>query len=110
MAFEKYILPVGNQPKIALHLLRSLLEHYLDVDKTGAETKAEIERVLDTTLSTNEALDLTDILAYISAGSDLFDKKNRMDKFYRILISAEHGSYWPTQELLRNKLNWSVEA
>lgn len=108
MAFEKYILPEAGEKSIAVHLMRALLEQFLLGVKTALHTKNEIEAVMSTSLTPNEGDDLLSITTYIDNGADLFDKKNRMDEFYRVLICAQESkNFWTTRESLRAKLNWS---
>ena len=107
MAFEKYILPGTDDPKMPVHGFCGLLAEYLDGKKTAPETKTEIERVLDVTLSADESQDITNTISYINAGADAFQKRARMDEVYRVCILAECEMYYGTQELLRARLNWT---
>lgn len=116
MAFERYLIrdKTDPQPSMSVHLLRALLEQFLTGGKSSSNTRLAIEEFLTrknsdipVTLTTNDTADITAVINFINNGADLFEKKNRMDEFYRILICTEARIYWVTRTDLRTKLNWS---
>jgi len=107
MAFEKYIIPEEDGPKMALHLFIAVLSEYLNnQDVTKAMGKAAFEAHLGVTLSINEALDITNSINYIDA-SGAMAKALRLDELYRVLVLAEHDTWYNSLTLLRDRLNWS---
>lgn len=107
MAFEKYILQQDDDPKMALHLFIAVISEYLNGKKTALEAKTAIESHLGVTLSTNEALDLSNAVAYVDAGVGAAAKSRRLDELYRVLVLAEHDTWYDSLTLLRDRLNWS---
>jgi len=107
MAFEKYVLPANNDPKMSIHLFVAILSEYLQGTKTSAESRAAIEEHLGVTLSTDEVQDIVSVLTYVDAGTGDFNKRNRLDELYRVLILAEHDTWYNTQELVKARLNWA---
>ena len=105
MAFEKFILPEEGVPKMPLHLFVAILAEFLQGNKTSAEAKTAIEDKVGV-LSVDEAQDITDSIAYINGGVDAPAKRARLDELYRVLILAEHETWYGTQELLRIRLGW----
>ena len=106
MAFEKFIIPTDNDPKMGLHLFVAILSEFLQGNKTGAESKTAIEDHLGVNLSVDETSDITAVISYINGGADTFEKRNRLDELYRVLILAESETYFTTKELLKNRLGW----
>lgn len=106
MSFEKYILPIDDGPKMPIHAFVAILSEYMLGSKTGAEARTAIESLLGVTLSANETSDITSVIAYIDGGNNATVKRNRMDELYRVLVLAEHGVWYNTQELLKVKMNW----
>ena len=113
MSFERYVLPdedtPGEFPKLNVHFYRGVMQEYLDEKKTGAECRTEFEAHLGVTLTTNDVTNITDLLAYINAGSDAIEKFKRADEPYRIFMLAEGGCTWyNTRAEVRTRLGWSV--
>lgn len=108
MAFEKYILPQDDDPKMSLHLFVAILSEYLQGKKDGATAKEAIEDHLGTPLTAKETQDILDTLTYVDNGADAFEKRNRLDEVYRVMILAEGNTWYNTQSLLRTRLNWST--
>lgn len=92
---------------MAIHLFVAILSEYLQGNKTGGEAKSAIEAHLGQSLDANDAQDITDTLSYIQAGTDTFDKRNRLDEIYRVAILCEHGVWYATAVDMRNRLAWS---
>lgn len=110
MAIEKYVLPnedsPGEYPKLNIHMFRGVLNEYLAGEQTGSACRTALETQLGTTLSTDEVTDITNMLSYISAGSDLANKMDRMDTIYRVFILAEAGvSWYDTRAEIRTRLS-----
>jgi hypothetical protein len=110
MAFEKYVLPnedvYGEYPKLNIHMFRAILQEYLDGEQTGTACRTALESQLGVTLSTDEVTDITNILSYITGGSDLANKMNRMDEVYRVFVLAEaQVSWYDTRAEIRTRLS-----
>ena len=113
MSFSKYIIGVGDGPRISLHLLVAVLAENLQENKTDAEAKEAIEAWItkknngeSVTLTPEEAGNIGGVIAWVKAGADAFQKRNRLDEFYRVIMLAGHGTWYNTIELLDARLGW----
>lgn len=108
MAFEVFVLPGDDEPKMAIHLFIAILSEYLTANITAAQARTAIEDHLGVTLLTNQIQDITDTIAYVDGGSNITQKTLRMMEVYRVLVLAEHGSIYPTQADVRTRLSWGT--
>ena len=102
---EDYLVEVLDDDSIPLHGLRSVLEEVIDGNKTQAQAVTAFETKLPSSLSSAANTDLTDMITWINGGVDIYEKKDRMDRLYRIFSNAQHGYFYATRTLLRTRLD-----
>ena len=108
MALEKYLIPEnGETPKLAVHLITSVLSEYIVGTKNEAEIKTAIENSLGLSLNPDESQDLTDIIAYIDLESDPVKKRAKLNEIYKVWLLAELGVWYGSHEALRTRMNWA---
>ena len=107
MAFEKYVLPDFDEPKMAAHLFRALIGEYIVAQKTKNEVLLAVEEHLGLTLTTDEKSDLQDLMTAVDGGSSPEEKRSIADEAYRVFIIAESGlTMYGTKSLLKARLSW----
>ena len=112
MSFEKFIIPLEDEPKMPINTFQSILVQFIAGDiTTGAEAKAIIETVLTDnsdigpiTLTTDEQTDVTETVSWVTAPSGLENKLARMHRIFAIFELAEIGAVNTTQAELRTKM------
>lgn len=108
MALEKYLIPENDEiPKLAVHLITSVLSEYIVGNKNAAEIKTAIENSLGLSLNSNESQYLTDAIAYIDTGTDAFQKRSKLNEIYKVWLLAELGVWYGSHETLRSRMGWA---
>jgi len=108
MAFEKYIIPENEDPKMPCHLFMALLSEFVGGKKIQDDILAVIASYLGVTLSTEEAQDIKLVISNIEAETGTLNKRSYSEDLYRVIILAEHGVWYETQAKLRARLGWST--
>ena len=107
MAFEKYVLPDFDEPKMATHLFRALMGEYIVAQKTKNEVLLAVEEHLGVTLTTNEKSDLQALMTAIDGETAPEEKRRVADEAYRVLVIAESDvTMYETKTKLRTRLSW----
>lgn len=107
MAFEKYVLPAGDDPKLPAHLFRALMGEYIVGQKTKNDVLDAIEESLGVTLIVNEKSDLQALMTAIDSETTPEEKRSVADEAYRVLVIAESEiSMYGTKTLLKSRLSW----
>lgn len=107
MAFEKYILPTGTDPKMPVHLFCSIVSEYAAGEKTKNNCLDAIEDYLDVTLTNDEKTDLQDLMNAMDSETGYVDKMGVLLDMYNVLMCAESGVWYTTKALLRTRLSWT---
>jgi hypothetical protein len=107
MAFEvRFVeIPEGGK-RMAVHLFVAIFQEYLVGNKTALESREAVEAYLGEALTADEITDITDSLTYINGGTTATLKRQRLDEIYRVLVLAEHDTWYGTQALLKARLSW----
>jgi len=116
MAFEKYIVPSGdNDPKMAVSAFLGLMGEYIRGKLTSIEVIDCIEECLSAghpspvSLSSNEAADITSLLSDIDNESTLVDKLAIILEYRDVFDIAENKSIslYSIQSDLKTRLNFT---
>jgi hypothetical protein len=114
MAFEKFILPSGTDPKMAIHPLMALVTEYIMGQMTKLEVLAQIEAHLShkagttITLTADEKSDLQAWMTAVDGQTTTEEKMSVANDTYRVLIIAETGGMttYDTAAKMKARLSW----
>lgn len=116
MAFEKYILPGEDEPKLAISLFVSLLGEYIRGKITALQAKTYIEEALTSdnggdavTLDASDITDLNAIVSLIDAASGAVAKELVILEIRDVFEIAENNDIdlYSTRADLKTRLNFS---
>ena len=124
MSLELRFVGENNPPYLAGHLFVALLAEYLDNPAfTAGDARQGMEHYMSTrddegiivipyVMTAGEIADIVASIAYIEGGADAFEKRNRLDEIYRVIMIGQHGNadVYNTPETMRARLNWSEPA
>jgi len=108
MALERRFVEIDTLRRFACDDIRGVMGEFLQGQFAEEAIEGLLEDKVSVSFTDGEKEDIQSIIDDIKTGSTLGDKRDKLECICDVLICAERGFEYTTQDLLRTRLGWTA--